>query len=42
MWDDALGLLKRLAEAEESAGRTRPAGSREARLSRKSRGRSTR
>ncbi len=42
MWDDALGSLARLAEAEESAGRMHSAGSRGARRSRRSRGRSTR
>lgn len=42
MWDDALGSLVRLAEAEESAGRIRSTGSRGARRSRESRGRSRR
>jgi DNA-binding transcriptional ArsR family regulator len=42
MWKDALGSLRRLAEAEESTGRTASAGNRGARPSRRSRGRSTR
>jgi DNA-binding transcriptional ArsR family regulator len=42
MWDDALGALVRLAEAEERAGKRGAARGRAARVSRRGRGRSTR